>query len=293
MSIEEYIIVVYCWVSDNYKTITKGKSIRRAGFSPKLSDAEIITMELVGEFLRIDTDKGIWEYFLRHWHSWFPQLGSRSQFSKQASNLFGIKQELYTTMLESVHFKGTHIVDGFPIPVCHQARASRCKRFSHSASKSYCASKKEYYYGFEGHLIIDENGVIVRFALASANIDERKMMSNWIDSIEGVILADKGYIGEDFQENLRENNIELMTTKRKNMKETRLKKELKEITRKRRLVETVISQLTERFNIAKVWARDLGHLVNRVIRKLLSHTLAVKINLESGKDLLQFEKIIK
>ena len=43
----------------------------------------------------------------------------------------------------------------------------------------------------------------------------------------------------------------------------------------RRLVETVIGQLGERFNIEKVRARDLWHLANRFVRKLLAHTMAV------------------
>ena len=43
-------------------------------------------MEIVGEFQSIDTDKGIWRYFRNHWHEWFPRLGSRSQFAKQAAN---------------------------------------------------------------------------------------------------------------------------------------------------------------------------------------------------------------
>ena len=30
-------------------------------------------MEIVGESLGIATDKGIWDYFRRHWLEWFPQ----------------------------------------------------------------------------------------------------------------------------------------------------------------------------------------------------------------------------
>ena len=34
----------------------------------------IITMEVVGEFLGLDTDKRIWEYFSRGWKNWFPKM---------------------------------------------------------------------------------------------------------------------------------------------------------------------------------------------------------------------------
>jgi hypothetical protein len=47
-------------------------------------------MEIVGEFISFDTDKGIWKYFKTHWQSWFPKLSSRSNFAKQAANLWHV-----------------------------------------------------------------------------------------------------------------------------------------------------------------------------------------------------------
>lgn len=42
-------------------------------------------MEIVAEYRGIDTDKGAWEYFHQHWLEFFPQLGSRANFAKQAT----------------------------------------------------------------------------------------------------------------------------------------------------------------------------------------------------------------
>ena len=53
----------------------------------KPSDAEVITMGLVSEFMGKDHDKGIWRYFLNHWHNRFSNLGSRANFAKQSANL--------------------------------------------------------------------------------------------------------------------------------------------------------------------------------------------------------------
>ena len=39
---------------------------------PKLSDSEVITMEIVREFLGLNHDKQIWKYFSIHWLEWFP-----------------------------------------------------------------------------------------------------------------------------------------------------------------------------------------------------------------------------
>ncbi len=77
------IIYVYCCVVDNYNELTKDKPLRKCCYQPKLSDSEVITMEIVGEFMGKDQDKSMWQYFQSHWKPWFPNLGSRSNFAKQ------------------------------------------------------------------------------------------------------------------------------------------------------------------------------------------------------------------
>ena len=61
----------------------------------------------------------------------------------------------------------------------------------------------------------------------------------------------------------------------------------------RRLVETVIGRLSERFHIEKIRARDLWHAQNRFIRKLLAHTVGVFINHCLGQQLLQFDALVQ
>ena len=67
MPIENFIIAVYYLTNDLSKEVLGEKKLRKRGFKAELSDSEVITMEIVGEFLGIDTDKGAWEYCLNHW----------------------------------------------------------------------------------------------------------------------------------------------------------------------------------------------------------------------------------
>ncbi len=62
MPIDEFIIKIYLMVDDYYKKIVTNR-LRQGGYVPKLTDSEIITMELVGEFLQMDTDSQIHQYF--------------------------------------------------------------------------------------------------------------------------------------------------------------------------------------------------------------------------------------
>jgi len=50
------------------------------------------------------------------------------------------------------------------------------------------------------------------------------------------------------------------------------------LSRFRYRIDTVFSQLTERFSIKRVWAKDLWHLTARLLRKVLSHTVAFLLN---------------
>ena len=54
------------------------------------------------------------------------------------------------------------------------------------------------------------------------------------------------------------------------MKDERDPKIVKDIIGIRRLVETVIGQLTDRYKIQKMKARDLWHLTHRIIQKVTS-----------------------
>jgi hypothetical protein len=52
MPIEDFIIYRYCCIVDEYNALIKEpQMLRRRGYSPKLTDAEEITMEIVGEFI--------------------------------------------------------------------------------------------------------------------------------------------------------------------------------------------------------------------------------------------------
>lgn len=286
MSLENFIIWVFCWVDDVFSSLFQNIRLRSRGFAPKLSDAEVITMEVVGEFLGLDTDKGIWAYFRDHWQDWFPGLGSRANFAKQAANLWAIKQHLqkHLAVLLGATQKPVHIIDGFPIPVCGFKRAHGSSNFKDVADFGYCAAKSETYYGFKGHLLIDEAGVISGFVMTPASGSEREAAWELTDSISGWLLGDKGYLGVEFAQDMRKEGIELIAPVRSNMNDPIPKEARNLFNAKRRLIETVIGQLAGHFSIEKCWARDMWHLSSRLARKLLAHTLGVWINFKQGKD---------
>jgi hypothetical protein len=127
------LITVYCLVDE----WLAGRRLRQRGPNPILSDSEVLTIECVGEFLGIDTDKGLYEHFCRHWGDWFPALGRihRTTFVRQAANLWAVKAQLRQQLLGQISFDpAISILDSFPMPVCRFGRADRCRRLAELAS---------------------------------------------------------------------------------------------------------------------------------------------------------------
>ena len=69
MDLSTFIVAVFCLIDDRLKD--QGP-LRQRGPAPKLSDAEVLTIEIVGEYLGLDTGKALHRYFRRHYGEWFP-----------------------------------------------------------------------------------------------------------------------------------------------------------------------------------------------------------------------------
>lgn len=292
MSIHEFIISIYLIIEEIYLLIVT-KPLRTRGFPPALSDIEIITMQIVGEFLSLDSDKNIWMYFKQNWIEWFPQLGSYPNFCKHCANLWNINQQITAKLSSRFGADHIHFIDGFPLPVCRYTRAKKHRNFKGSAGFSYCAAKQEKYYGFRGHIVINLSGMITNYTFAPANDDERDVAPEITQDIYGLLGADKGYIRPALKQYFMHHYINLQTPYRRNMLDSRSKESIRILMKARRKIETVIGQLTDRFNIQKVRARDLWHLTHRIVRKILSHTISVTLNMKLGNPPLQLETLIK
>ena len=44
--------------------------LRGGGFAPALTDQEVITMEICGEYFKCATDQDLYDYFRAHYRTW-------------------------------------------------------------------------------------------------------------------------------------------------------------------------------------------------------------------------------
>lgn len=297
MPLDDYIIAAFCLIDDLYTKFRQNYKARKAGFAPIINDSEMITMLIVGEFLGLADNSKIWLYFKSNYLHYFPSIEHETYkiFNKQAANLWHIMRILHSYLLDEIGVGNLFLADGFPLPVCHYARASRSTLFKDKAAFSYCAAKKEHYYGFKVLLVTTESGIPIDYVVDSANIDERELLLHANLPEASQVIGDKGFIGEEFANELQQHSqAQMITRKRSNMLK-QIPKELSSlIGRVRKRIETCISQLTERFNAATTKARSYYGFLGRLNRKILAYTIALFFNYQIVKDqFTQLELLIQ
>ena len=129
-------------------------------------------------------------------------------------------------------------------------------------------------------------------AVSSATGDEREALWELTEGVYGLVLGDKGYLSAFHQAELATTGIDLQTPLRANMTDPRPRWAVQQLTRTRRLIETVIGQFTTQFHFENIRARDAWHLTSRIARKVLVHTLGIFINRQIGRSDLQLAGLI-
>lgn len=295
MNRDELIIACFCLIDDVLPMVAQGQRLRARGFEPRLSDSEVLTMEIVGTYLGFNQDKALFDYFRFHWNHFFPQLLSvdRTTFVRQAANLWAVKERLWCLIRETLlsYDPSTAIVDSFPLPVCQFARAYRCSRFKGEARYGKDHTSRQTFYGFRVHAPLAWPGVITHLYLAPANVHEGDVVLDLTMGTTGLLLGDRNYWLPQLKATLRRLGVVLITPFR-TAKHAPPHSWSAVLGRVRYRIDTVFGQLVDRCGAKRVWARDLWHLRNRLLRMVLMHTIAVLFNIQDEQEPLQLAQLV-
>jgi hypothetical protein len=183
------------------------------------------------------------------------------------------------------------LIDSFPVPTCHFARAYRCRILAEESAFGYDEMNKQTFYGLRAHLRVCWPGVIVEMDLAPANVHDLRLAEELLqEAQEGWVLGDRNYWSPELTKRLADEGLSLLAPYKSKKREG--KRWPSWLVRKRRRIETVISQITERYRAKRVWARDRWHLTSRWLRKVLSHTMAVYFCQQVGLSPLRFAQLL-
>jgi hypothetical protein len=291
MDLNTFIVAVFCLIDDRIADLGR---LRERGPAPTLCHSKVLTIEVVGEFLGLDEDTELFAYFRRHYVHFFPNLMrvDRTTLARQAANLWKVKERLWQEFLAEIPHDPTFaLCDSLPLPVCLFARAYRCRRFKGEAAFGKDTLLRQTFYGFRVHVRVCWAGVITRISVAPANVHELSVLPEMVQGTPGLLIGDRNYHSPKSGQELAGIGVELLAAYFSKKRDPTPKKSAL-LSRLRYRIDTVFSQLTERYCVKKVWARDLWHLASRLLRKVLSHTVAFLLNHQLGNRPLQLSKLL-
>ena len=190
------------------------------GPQPTFSESEMLTLLLAMDYFPYPGEEQFLGFIRANYLSLFPKLLDQSQFNRRARRLEGVIEELrrfWVRELDAV-FETTLLLDTKPVPVIGYKRSKQHSDFVGSASYGYCASRNLKYFGYKLVVLSTLNGIPVVYALVPAHTDEREAAEAVLAYVKGCdILADKGFIGDDWQDEVsRTTGNRVFTAKRVN-----------------------------------------------------------------------------
>lgn len=155
-------------------------------------------------------------------------------------------------------------IDSTPIKVCHNRRIKRRKTFKKLALRGH--HSMGWFFGFKLHVIINNNGELVKFKVTRENVSDIKGLE-MAENLEGLLVGDKGYISQQWEKHLAKHNLKLITKTRKNMKlKIRTPRERFFLSH-RSIIETVFSQMKAR-GLQNTKLRSIGGWILNLLSTL-------------------------
>ena len=274
MDLDRFIVTTCCPIDDALREQPLGRPIRSRGPAPILTDSEVLTPEVVGESLGLDRDVAIDRYFRRPCAAFSPALRRvhRTTFARQAADLWAVKGRLRQHPLRRVRHE-----PGFA--------------FRGEAASGKDTLVRQTSYGFRLHARPCWPGVISRVVVAPANVHELAAVPALAGRTSGLLPGDRNYRAPALARDLARAGVGSVAPFRRARRDPAPRRAAV-ISRSRYRIDTLFGQPVERYHAKQVWARDAWHLWSRLLRKVLSHTLAVLLATETGLPPLHLAHLV-
>jgi len=271
---------IFCLVDEFCKDFDKTTQPFVLGKPPKrppiMSKSEIISICMLFHLSGFRCFKHFYMFYVqRHMQNEFPNTVSYNRFVElNQSVLMPMTIFLKTCCLGAC--SGISFVDSTPIRVCNNKRIKRNKVFKNIAEVG--KSTMGWFYGFKLHIVINDRGEVLNFAITQANVDDREPLKNesFLKAIFGKLFADKGYISDKLTKILFVNDIHLITSIRNNMKNSLMTMSDKIMLRKRSVIETVNDELKNICQVEHSRHRSFANFITNIVAGLIAYSFLPK-----------------
>jgi hypothetical protein len=199
-----------------------------AGRRPKITDAELITLAVAQILLDYHSERRFLRLARQRLGHLFPYIPKQPGYNKRLRKLAPEICLLINHLARiSPSFNDRlRLLDSTPVPCGASRETVKRSELAGWAAYEYCASHSRYFWGLRLYLLCAPDGMPVSFALAPANEGERDVAAAMLERarreglLQGgeVILADKGFAGQEFEETVASFDATLIRPDRKGEK---------------------------------------------------------------------------
>lgn len=181
IDLDTFLVAVYTQIDDLYQRHMQPCGAKRRGRPPRVSDSEIMTMLLCGQWLG-GSERRLLRHAATYWQAYFPQQLSQSAFNRRVRRLGGLCAELMLLLARELTSRTPpfQIADTVPVPLARICRGKHRRLFADEAATGLGGSDRHFYYGCQLLLATTPEGVITGMLVGPANTESRWLLDAFL-----------------------------------------------------------------------------------------------------------------
>src|SRR5829696_7757529 len=164
---------------------------------------------------------------------------------------------------------GVYFVDSTKLAVCHNRRIHRHKVFDGLAARGQ--TSMGWFYGLKLHFVINHKGQIMALKITPGNTADSTVLDEMTRHLAGKLYADKGDIGHELFHKLWRRGRHLITSIRRNMRNSLMPLADKVMLRNRFVIETVLDTLKSEMGLEHSRHRSVVNAMVHVLSCLVAY----------------------
>ena len=261
----------------------------RVGISPKLTDAELVTLAVMQALLGFCSESRWLRHARQHLGHLFRYLPAQSGYNKRLRRAAALITAVIRTLAvdTTLWTDDVWVVDSTPIECGRSKETVRRSELAGWAEYGYCASHSRYFWGLRLHLVCTLGGLPVGFAVTGAKADERQTLLGILtadptlaaDRPGQTLIGDKNYFGADFEATLAASGLDLLRPARKGEPERPGAGLFKPL---RQIIESINQTFKGQLDLERHGGHTPAGVIVRILQRILALTTAIWHNDKTG-----------
>jgi len=258
------------------------------GRKPRISDAEVIALAVAQVFLDCPSERRFLRFARTRLGHLFPYVPKQAGYNKRVRALASQVCLLINLVARnSPSFcDRLRLLDSTPVPCAQSRETVKRSELAGHAAYGYCAAHSRYFWGFRLYLVCSPDGMPHGFCLAPANDPEREVAAALLDrmrrngSLHGfeLIIGDKGFAGEEFEQLVSTLATEFLRPDRKGEQPRN-----GSLGGVRQWIESIIDTTKGQLNLERHGGRTLNGVWARICQRVLALAIGVWNNWQLGQ----------